>query len=53
MIPLAIAAYLGKSDTFDRSITDFSERYADQNDQDFQAFADAVKSGRLEAVEGV
>jgi uncharacterized protein (DUF2252 family) len=51
--PVAIAAYLGKNDTFDRSVTDFSERYADQNDQDFQAFADAVKSGRLEATEGV
>jgi uncharacterized protein (DUF2252 family) len=51
--PVAIAAYLGKSDTFDRSITDFSERYADQNDKDFRAFADAVKSGRLEATEGV
>jgi uncharacterized protein (DUF2252 family) len=50
---VAIAAYLGKSDTFDRSITDFSERYADQNDKDYQAFADAVKSGRLEAIEGV
>jgi uncharacterized protein (DUF2252 family) len=51
--PVAIAAYLGKSDAFDRSVTDFSERYADQNDRDFQAFADAVKSGRLEATEGV
>jgi uncharacterized protein (DUF2252 family) len=51
--PVSIAAYLGKSDTFDRSITDFSERYADQNDLDYQAFADAVKSGRLEAIEGV
>ena len=30
--PVAIAAYLGKSDAFDRSITDFAERYADQND---------------------
>ena len=30
--PIAIAGYLGKSDTFDRAITDFSERYADQND---------------------
>jgi uncharacterized protein (DUF2252 family) len=51
--PIAIAAYLGKSDGFDRSITDFSERYADQNEQDFQAFAEAIRSGRLEAVEGV
>ena len=51
--PIAIAAYLGKSDAFDESITDFSERYAVQNEQDYQAFADAVKSGRLEAIEGV
>jgi uncharacterized protein (DUF2252 family) len=51
--PIAIAKYLGKSDQFDRSITNFSQRYADQNELDYQAFADAVRSGRLEAVEGV
>ena len=50
---VAIAAYLGKSDGFDRSIEDFSERYADQNDRDFTAFVGAVRSGRLEAIEGV
>jgi len=51
--PVAIAAYLGKRDTFDQSITDFSQRYADQNDRDYQAFADAVRTGRLQALEGV
>jgi hypothetical protein len=51
--PVAIAGYLGKSDAFDRSIGDFSQRYADQNEQDYQAFAAAITSGRLEAVEGV
>jgi uncharacterized protein (DUF2252 family) len=51
--PVAIAAYLGKRDTFDRSISDFSERYADQNERDYQAFAKAIGSGRLQAVEGV
>ncbi len=51
--PVAIAAYLGKSDEFDRSITDFSERYADQNEKDYEAFVEAVSSGRLEAIEGV
>ncbi len=51
--PIAIAAYLGKDDAFDRSVTDFSERYADQNEQDYQAFAEAVRSGRIEAIEGV
>jgi hypothetical protein len=38
---------------FDQSIVDFSERYADQNEQDYQEFVAAVKSGRLEAVQGV
>jgi uncharacterized protein (DUF2252 family) len=51
--PIAISAYLGKSDKFDLSITDFSERYADQNELDYQAFAGAVRSGRLEATETV
>jgi uncharacterized protein (DUF2252 family) len=51
--PVAIAGYLGKRDTFDRSITDFSERYADQNEQDYRTFAEAVRSGRLAAIEGV
>ena len=51
--PVAMAAYLGRDDAFDRSITDFSERYADQNEKDYEEFTEAVKSGRLEAVEGV
>lgn len=51
--PIAIATYLGKSDKFERSISDFSERYADQNEKDYQAFAEAVRSGRLEATEGL
>jgi uncharacterized protein (DUF2252 family) len=50
--PVAIARYLGRRDTFDRSIADFSVRYADQNEQDRQAFVAAVRSGRLQAVEG-
>jgi uncharacterized protein (DUF2252 family) len=51
--PVAIAGYLGDSDAFDRSITDFCERYAGQNERDYQEFTAAVRSGRLEAVEGV
>jgi uncharacterized protein (DUF2252 family) len=50
--PVAIAAYLGDDDQFDRSISDFAKRYADQNELDYQAFADATRSGRLEALEG-
>jgi uncharacterized protein (DUF2252 family) len=51
--PVALARYLGDGDAFDRSVTDFSARYADQNEQDFQAFVEAARSGRLQAVEGV
>jgi len=51
--PVAMAAYLGRDDTFDRSILDFCERYADQNERDYEEFVKAVKSGRIEAVEGV
>jgi len=51
--PVAIAAYLGEDDGFDRSISDFSQRYADQNELDYQAFTKAIRSGRLEALEGV
>ncbi len=51
--PIAISASLGKDDAFDRAITDFSERYADQNEKDYEAFVKAVRSGQLEANEGV
>ena len=51
--PVALAAYLGKKDRFDEAITDFSERYADQNERDYDALIDAIKSGRLQAIEGV
>jgi hypothetical protein len=51
--PVAIAEYLGDGDEFDRSVTDFSKRYADQNEQDYQEFDKAIGSGRLQAVEGV
>jgi uncharacterized protein (DUF2252 family) len=51
--PIAIAAYLGKDDRFDKAVTDFSERYADQNEADFEAFTKAIRSGRLAAIDGV
>jgi uncharacterized protein (DUF2252 family) len=48
--PVAIDAYLGGGKAFDRAIYDFCERYADQNERDFEAFVAAIKSGRLDAV---
>ena len=50
---IAIAAYLGKGDSFDRAIVEFSRAYADQNERDYQALAAAVKSGRITAEAGL
>jgi uncharacterized protein (DUF2252 family) len=50
---IAIAAYLGGGDRFDRAIAAFSESYADQNERDHGALVDAVHTGRLAAQAGV
>jgi uncharacterized protein (DUF2252 family) len=46
---IAIAAYLGKGDSFDRALAEFAEAYADQNERDYEALQDAVREGRVEA----
>jgi uncharacterized protein (DUF2252 family) len=46
---IAIAAYLGGSDVFDRAITQFAAAYADQNERDHKSLVDAVASGRITA----
>ena len=50
---IAIAAYLGGSDVFDRAIAEFACAYADQNERDHQALVAAVKSGRITAEQGL
>jgi uncharacterized protein (DUF2252 family) len=50
---IAIAAYLGGADVFDRAITQFARAYADQNERDHQALLDAVASGRITAEPGL
>ena len=50
---IAIAAYLGGSDVFDRAIAKFAVAYADQNERDYQALADAAKSGQIIAEHGL
>jgi hypothetical protein len=50
---IAIASYLGAGSVFDRAILDFSKAYADQNDADYAALAEAVKSGRVAAQTGL
>ena len=50
---IALAAYLGGSDTFDQAIADFAETYADQNERDYAALQAAVKDSRAEAITGI
>ncbi len=47
--PVAIGAYLGRGDRFDRALVEFAQAYADQNARDHRALADAVADGRLSA----
>jgi hypothetical protein len=46
---IAIAAYLGASDTFDQAITEFAVAYANQNEKDHDALVAAADSGRITA----
>jgi hypothetical protein len=50
---VAIAAYLGKGAVFEEAIATFAERYADQNERDHKALADAVKTNRVTVTTGV
>ncbi|WP_378737944.1 DUF2252 domain-containing protein [Nocardia brasiliensis] len=45
---VAIAAYLGSSDTFDRAMIDFAVAYADQTALDHRTLLAAIESGRVE-----
>jgi hypothetical protein len=42
-----IAAYLGKSERFDRAIAAFADAYADQIERDHVALCNAVKLGKV------
>jgi uncharacterized protein (DUF2252 family) len=50
---IAIAAYLGGGDVFDRALLEFASAYADQNERDYAALREAVDSGRIEAQTGL
>jgi hypothetical protein len=50
---VAIGAYLGRGDVFDRALMRFAESYADQNERDYMALVEAIDSGRVAAEKGV
>ena len=45
-----LSGYMGKSDTFDKAIAEFSLAYADQNESDHAALDRAVRKGKVKAV---
>ena len=49
----AIAAYLGKGDKFDGAVAEFSQAYAEQNEQDYAVLTEAQRSGDLEVKSGL
>jgi hypothetical protein len=50
---IAMSAYLGKSDRFDRAMGRFASSYADQSERDFEALTKAVADGRIHAETGL
>jgi uncharacterized protein (DUF2252 family) len=50
---IAIAAYLGGADVFDKAISQFAVAYADQNEKDHQSLVDAAAAGRITAEPGL
>jgi hypothetical protein len=50
---LAISAYLGSGASFDKAIARFASAYADQNERDHKALADAAADGRVTAEHGL
>jgi hypothetical protein len=45
---VALAGYLGSSNTLDEVLADYAEAYADQNAQDYAALQAAASAGRIE-----
>jgi uncharacterized protein (DUF2252 family) len=50
---IAIAAFLGDDDRFDRAIAEFAATYADLNAQDHARLVESIDAGRTPAVTGV
>jgi uncharacterized protein (DUF2252 family) len=45
-----ISGYLGKSDTFDKAVADFSTAYADQTERDHAALKKAARAKKLDVI---
>ncbi|MBS1878118.1 MAG: DUF2252 domain-containing protein [Actinobacteria bacterium] len=50
---VAIAAYLGNSETFERAIVEFAASYADQNEADYRRLLEAEQAGEIDVQRGI
>ncbi|HEV2982212.1 MAG TPA: DUF2252 domain-containing protein [Solirubrobacteraceae bacterium] len=50
---IAIGAYLGSGEAFDRTTASFAARYADQSERDYEALKRAADSGRIQVQTGL
>jgi hypothetical protein len=50
---IAISAYLGNGEAFDRALAEFASAYADQIKHDYQSLVVTVKGGRVKAETGI
>ncbi len=50
---IAIAAYMGSGDAFDRALATFARTYADQTERDHELLLAAIRKGRIAAELGV
>jgi uncharacterized protein (DUF2252 family) len=50
---VVIAAYLGRSDVFDRAVVRYARAYADQTERDHEMLTHAIRAGRISAERGI
>jgi len=50
---VAIAAFLGEDDAFERAVARFAAGYADVNERDYNQLVEAIKAGQVAAVADV
>ncbi|MCL1588095.1 MAG: DUF2252 domain-containing protein [Actinomycetia bacterium] len=50
--PIEISGYIGSGTVFSDAFATFASAYADQNENDYKEFKEAIKSGRISATEG-
>ena len=48
--PVAIDAYMGRSDAFTKAMRRFARRYADQNERDHAQLVAAIRRGKVDGV---